>query len=280
MPVWQGLVALIQRRIADGSLAREFPAQDCDDAPTAITGTDWTAFHQTLRALVPELPGPGLLDRHLPPTRVVLDVVDFVGSHIARPIKRVEHGYFQHEHLVFDAFTTSVEAGRRQFRDDVDLIFKRNGVAFTVGADMKVARLGPPEARQLLSDFAPHTGDAELDAKLSDAVTRFLSRSPQDRVDALEKLWDAFERVKTLELGGGDMKKKSILQLIDRAAPGSGFRDQLEAECNALTEIGNTFHIRHFEHDREPLPGPAAVDYLFVRLAAVVAFLLRQTGRM
>jgi hypothetical protein len=278
MPVWQGIAALVERRIADGSLAKEFPLQDCSDSSTAITGTDWTGLFQTLAALIPQLPGPGLNARDLPPTPVVLDLIDFVGGHIASPTDRYQHTYFRHEHLVFDQ-PESVRDGRQQFRNDVELMFQRNGIAFTLGTDMKVTRLGPPEARQLLSDFTPSTGDSDLDAKLRDALTRFLSRDPQDRVDGLEKLWDAFERVKTLELGPGD-KKKSIGQLLDRVAGGSGFRDVLEAECNALTKIGNQFQIRHFEHDRERLPGPSAVDYLFVRLAALIGLLLRETGRM
>jgi len=124
----------------------------------------------------------------------------------------------------------------------------------------------------------PHTGDTALDAKLRDAHTRFLSRTVRDREDALEKLWDAFERLKTLELGG--QKKESIQQLIERATAGSSLRAYLEAECKALTDIGNSFQIRHFEHDKEALPAPAAVDCLFTRLLAVMAFLLRQTGRM
>jgi hypothetical protein len=64
------------------------------------------------------------------------------------------------------------------------------------------------------------------------------------------------------------------------AAPNSGLRDHLDAEATALTRIGNSFHIRHSEHGQEELPGDPAVDYLFIRLAALIALLLRQTGRM
>jgi hypothetical protein len=210
-----------------------------------------------------------------PPTPTALDVVDFVGQRIAEPIRKSTsyHKFFDHYHLDFD-----VRAGQRRFQADVDLIFARNGIAFTLGEHLQVQRLGPPEARPLLSDFAPDTGDARLDELLQTAMTRFLSRSAADRQDALEKLWDAFERLKTLELGGD--KRASITALINRAAPDSGFREHLNAEADALTKIGNSFHIRHSEHDQEELPGPAAVDYLFIRLAALIAFLLRQTGRM
>jgi hypothetical protein len=36
---------------------------------------------------------------------------------------------------------------------------------------MRVPRLGPPEARSLISEFTPNSGDRQLDAKLNDAMT-------------------------------------------------------------------------------------------------------------
>jgi hypothetical protein len=63
---------------------------------------------------------------------------------------------------------------------------------------MRIHRLGPPEARQLISDSRPKTGDPQLDAKLVEAVSRFQSHTRTDRQDALEKLWDAFERLKAV----------------------------------------------------------------------------------
>jgi hypothetical protein len=160
------------------------------------------------------------------------------------------------------------------------LLFDRNGIAFTLGNDMRVHRLGPPEARSLTSDFTPNCGDRQLDAKLNDAMTRFLSRVPGDRRDALEKLWDAFEMVKHLESGGQIRNvKQSVTRLLDRAAP-EPLRAELEAEFDALNKIGNNFSIRHHGGQQQTLPTDATVDYVFVRLASAIAFVLRQTGRL
>lgn len=291
---WRGVLAIIKRRLGDGTLAKSFPIQDCIDGPFLITGTNTSDFEQLLVSLIPALkrqedeepgagrapvsrPTPVLDPNRPPPTPVALDVVDFVMQYVATPTTRTNDDYWKHEHLTFNE--ESENSGRAEFAREVELIFQRNGIGFTFGSDLQVVRLGPPEARELLSDFAPRTGDAALDSKLRDATTRFLSRDLQQRVDALEKLWDAFERFKTLELGGD--KKRSARALIERAAGGPGaFAECLDQECGALREVGNRFYIRHFEHDKEPLPGPEAVDYLFTRLAALIAFLLRQTGRM
>src|SRR5260370_34129934 len=70
------------------------------------------------------------------------------------------------------------------------------------------------------------TGDAETDRLLEAARRRILSPKPEDRQDALEKLWDAFERLKTLEPGAN--KREQADALLDRvAAPGSAFRQAL-----------------------------------------------------
>ncbi|MET9580749.1 hypothetical protein ABZY30_35240 [Streptomyces massasporeus] len=316
---WAGLTALIQQRINDGSLARAFPLYACPDDPgrNTVTGTDEEKFLRSLTAHVPDLvvppvaPDPGqdgkpaetagwpsgeshvaqhprspLDPDKVPDTATALDLIDFVALHIDQPTRRSSHNWnFDHTHYSFqqhDHFhDTELTPGQDQLRHDIDLLFARNGIAYTVGDDMRVRRLGPPEALPLISDFRPSTGDPQLDSKLKDAMERFLSRNSADRRDALEKLWDAFERLKTLELGGGSLKKSSVSQLLTRAASGSEpFRELLEAEFKTLTGIGNDFTIRHHEHDKEDVPTDAAIDYLFVRLVSAISLVLRHTGRM
>ncbi|MFJ4010888.1 hypothetical protein [Streptomyces sp. NPDC090026] len=317
---WAGLTALIQQRIDDGALARAFPLYACPDDPgrNTITGTDEEKFLRSLTTHVPDLieppaaPDPGedgksaeiafgwpssashvaeprrspLDPDKVPDTATALDLVDFVALHIDQPTRRSSHNWnFDHTHFSFrqhdSSYDTELTPGQDQLRHDIDLLFARNGIAYTVGDDMRVRRLGPTEARPLISEFSPATGDSQLDNKLKDAMARFLSREPADRRDALEKLWDAFERLKTLELGGGSLKKSSASQLLTRAASGSEpFRALLEAEFKTLTGIGNDFTIRHHEHDKEDVPTDAASDYLLVRLTSVVSVVLRHTGRM
>jgi hypothetical protein len=289
--VWRGLVGLVVRRVDDGSFARAFSVYGCDRFSTAITGTDHKAFETELDTLIPELrkvrdllpdsPIPLLNARQAPPTPVALDVVDFVGRYVAEPVKRYQHSEVQHEHLEFDQPTSRIR-GQRRFREEVNLIFARNGIAFTVGEDMKAARIGPLEASILLSELVLETGDGKLDEFLREAHTRFLSPHPQDRVVALERLWKAFERLKTLEIPTAD-KRTSAQQLIAKAAPDNPeFQAHLEAEFGQLTDIGNAFHIRHSEVKQLPLPTPTetSVDYLFTRLLSLIAYLLRQTDRM
>jgi hypothetical protein len=56
-------------------------------------------------------------------------------------------------------------------------------------------------------------------------------------------------------------------------------RQRSEEEALALTEIRNTFMIRHTETNKIPVILSEHVDYLFHRMFALVRLLLRTSGR-
>ncbi|MGW0801293.1 hypothetical protein, partial [Streptomyces sp. NPDC002692] len=221
----------------------------------------------------------------LPDTAPVLDLVEFIARHIEKPTYTELHQWNgAHNHYTFGDdpdpfFARKLPAGKAELRVRVNEIFERNGITYTINEEMQVQRLGPVEARSLVSEFRPSTGDATLDGLLEDAMVRFLSRRPADRQDALEKLWDAFERLKTLE--DPTAKAASATKLIrDAALASDPFGALLADEFRLLTQVGNNFSIRHHEMVKTPPPSNDARDYLFVRLASVIAVVLRHTGRM
>ncbi len=97
------------------------------------------------------------------------------------------------------------------------------------------------------------------------------------RRESLESLWDAWERLKTLEPGRD--KKESTARILDRASQEPVFRGVLETEARLLTDIGNNFMIRHAEINKTPINDDEHVDFLFHRLFAVIRLLLRKTNR-
>lgn len=131
------------------------------------------------------------------------------------------------------------------------------------------------ELRQ--ADF--RTGDAELDKLLESARQKFLAPSEDDHRDALEKLWDAWERLKTVDVSD---KKSGTQKMLDEAAGSnqSKFRDLLEREARSLTDAGNSLRIRHSETVQERLKTSAHVDYMFHRMFALIHLILKTTGRV
>ena len=268
--LWAGLYSLIQTRIGDGSFGLRFPEQ-CPDG-NGPCGCDEQAFGRVLAAEVPWIEWP-LSPTEAPDTPVILDLLEFCARAIGEPIQGAYHSFFRHHHLSWDR-----EAGLGRFVADVNMLFWRNALALELTPAGEAGRLLPAPLADVIGWTLFQTGDAETDRLLEAARRRILSPKLEDRQDALEKLWDAFERLKTLEPGAN--KREQADALLDRvASPGSAFRQALAREATELTGIGNTFRIRHSEVTQEVLTSADQVDYLFTRMFAFVRIVLRGTGR-
>ena len=122
-----------------------------------------------------------------------------------------------------------------------------------------------------------NTGDKDLDGLLELARSKFLDPKPSERPLALEKLWDAWERLKTLEEGD---KKASVKILLAKASKTEPFRELLNRDALELTDIGNDFQVRHFEKGKIPITETIHHDFLFHRLFSMIALFLRASKRM
>ena len=264
---WGGILMLINARIDDGSFGAKYPTT-CEDGG-AITGSHGDAVWMAMRADIPNLPEP-LYNDEPPHTLYILDMIEFCWRCIGKPIRKGYHEVFDHHHLEFD-----IETGRDEFRDDVNRIFRRNGLAYDLEWRGCIERLAPPVLREELASTQFATGDADLNRMLETAQRKFLDPDEAKRHEALEVLWDAWERLKTL--GEGANKKAQITDLLDHTAgpSSSKFRDVLEWEANELTRIGNNFQIRHSERNQERLTRGEHIDYLFHRLFSLIQVILR-----
>jgi hypothetical protein len=118
----------------------------------------------------------------------------------------------------------------------------------------------------------PISGDDTLDELLQEACRKFKDPAPQSLQDATEKLWDSWERIKSLE--NPDNKKQSVKVLLEKGSDDmSSFYNYLEQEAKALTDIGNQFQLRHFEVGKQSLTSEQ-LGYLFHRLYSLIRFLL------
>jgi hypothetical protein len=115
-----------------------------------------------------------------------------------------------------------------------------------------------------------------LDGLLEDARHKFLNRDLKVRKESLERLWDAWERLKTI--GPGKDKAAQVQGLLTNAVKEPVLLARIEKEARELTEIGNSFMIRHTETNKVAIEGSANVDYLFHRMFALILLLLRGNG--
>lgn len=256
---------MVNMRVDSGAFGYRFPEQCADgDGPC---GTDRRAFARFLEAEVPGIDWP-LNSQKVPTTLLVLDLLEFSAKAVGEPVLGSYHSYQHHHHLSWDRV-----AGLATFVSDINLLFQRNGIAFKFDVNGHAQRILPQPVAQTLGWTMFHTGDEQLDRLLEYARSHFLSPKLEDRRDATEKLWDAFERMKTLEPGTN--KRMQADALLDRVAvPGSKMRLDLADEARSLTTIGNTLRIRHSEVSQEIIERSEQLDWLFVRMFSFVRLLL------
>jgi hypothetical protein len=137
--------------------------------------------------------------------------------------------------------------------------------------------MAPTGLQEALATTVFTTNDADLDRLLETAREKFLNRSLDIRKEGLEKLWDAWERLKTIEPGVD--KPAQVKAILDRAAAEPVLRARLESEARELNLVGNNLMIRHTEVGKPSIAENAQVDYLFHRMFAMIRLLLKSSGR-
>ena len=190
---------------------------------------------------------------------------------------RIVSNFFEFESCFFDEHDCLANILTKNFKSEVNGVLERRKIVFEMSDKGQIQSLGAPILAQTIRKVIFNSGDDELDEILESARDKFISRDPAVRREGLEKLWDAWERLKTIEPGKD--KKESATVLLDLVAKGP-MRDRLETEAVELTEIGNKFRIRHSETDRHPIEDDRHVDYLFHRMFSLVYLLLDGTGRV
>jgi hypothetical protein len=267
--VWGGIFAVVKSSLANESFGKSFPDQ-CPDG-TAICGIDEGVLSATLKGEIPDIEWP--LDQNsIPDLLTTLDLIEFCHKYIAYPIENGYHDYFKHQHYKFD-----VEKGQIKFRESINSIFSRNGIIYELNKTGQIIRLAPEGLREQLQQSVFVTQDSDLDILLNTARAKFLNPNIEVRKEAIEKLWDAWERLKTIEPGD---KKTSIETLLKKISPEMNFYGRLNQEANELTYIGNNFRIRHHETDKTPIESSDQVDYLFHRMFSLIYLILKTTNRL
>jgi hypothetical protein len=273
--VRDGLLNYVAGLIDQNWFGQAFPER-CPDG-TANAGCDQTGMRSRMEAYGVYRPSMeatiNIYAEVAPaPTDVqVFDLLEFSYENIALPKPGGWHDYFRHHHFDYDQ-----AEGRARFADEVNRIFERSGMAFEL-RDGEITRLVPDAIGTALAAALFKTGDQALDQMLEDARRKFLNKDLKVQQESLEDLWDAWERLKTLEPAAD--KRASVKALLDKGSGEPTFRQVLEDEAVRLTKVGNDFLIRHTEVGKVPVNTSIQVDYLFQRLFSLVQLLLKASGR-
>ena len=85
---------------------------------------------------------------------------------------------------------------------------------------------------------------------------------------ALEKIWDAFEKLRTYY---STDKRTSVARLIDEISNGdASLSERLNEEFLELGKIGNNYQIRHFETGKIPISDIRLKEYWYQRCLSLI----------
>lgn len=197
-------------------------------------------------------------------------LLDFI-EHMAENIRDVQkgdyHKFFNHYHLI----TKDTKTARLAFINEMNDCFKKTNLLYLLNQDGEVERviendvITPDVIETALSVNEKGTRDL-----LKEAIALHRSHDPNAARDSVEKLWDAFERLKTYYTHLD--KKGSVEQIINSISGGKQEYIKLfNDEFKQLTDIGNDYRIRHHETNKIDIEDTRYYDYLFNRCFSLVA---------
>ena len=196
----------------------------------------------------------------------LLDLIEYFALHIEDISERWNNRYQNYKTI--DCLETSDIF--INFKEEINEIFTESGLLYELTDERIIERIveNSPLTKEIENNFAavPEIGTREL---LKDAVALYKTPNSTARQDSVEKIWDAFERLKTYYTAD---KKHSAEKIVNNMSGGnSEFYNLFNDEFKRLTDIGNKYRIRHHETDKIDITDIRYYDYLFNRCLSLIA---------
>ena len=196
----------------------------------------------------------------------LIDLIEFVAQNIRDITRKSYHSFFRHDDLSFGETNEIAE----KFIEEINRTFQKVGLLYQLTTNLEVERI---EETAILSEKIEKDIQTIKEPGLREllivAVQKHKSPYPDDQKDAVEKIWDAFERLKTYYTNKN--KKESADQIIGDMSDGKdAYIELFTAEFKLLTEIGNKYRIRHHETNKIDITDIRHYDYFFNRCLALI----------
>lgn len=196
----------------------------------------------------------------------LIDLIEFVAQNIHDITQKRYHDFFRHNDLFFGETNEIAE----KFIAEINGTFQKVGLLYQLTTNLEVERI---EETAILSEKIEKDIQTIKEPGLREllimAVQKHKSPYPNDQKDAVEKIWDAFERLKTYYTNKN--KRESADQIIGDMSDGKDeYIELFTAEFKLLTEIGNNYRIRHHETNKIDITDIRHYDYFFNRCLALI----------
>jgi hypothetical protein len=200
----------------------------------------------------------------------ILDLVEFFAKNIRDINKYWNHPQYKNYEII-DCFSTSEIFYK--FQEKINEIFRDENLLFVLTNNKIVERnLEHSVISPSLEKDIQNIQEPGIKQLLNDAIIFIRKPNLLERQSGLEKIWDAFERIKTYY---PDLNKKdSAEEIINNISPNEDLREIITDEFRELTKIGNGYRIRHHETGKKEIP-PEFIDYFFNRCLSLIALTIK-----
>jgi len=202
----------------------------------------------------------------------LIDLIEYIAENMKDISEGWNHNYYQNYWYTHCLDTTEVFD---DYRNEINEIFQESGLLFTLTSEKVIERIVEdtplsPEIEIQVQQIA-ESGTREL---MQDAIVLYKTPNPAARQDSIEKIWDAFERLKTYYTNLD--KRGSAQKIVEDMSNGEReFITIFNAEFEVLTDIGNQFRIRHSETSQIDITDSRHYDYFFNRCLSLIALAIQ-----
>ncbi len=253
--------------------------QQCPDG-RGVCGLDYKKFSNTLKFEIPTL-FRGNFDRIEGPDEysdfdqyALFDYIEYIGQNCKDIVSREFHSYFGHDDLYFDEKST--DRAYKSFQNEINHIFEKTGLLYKFTDEKIIERIVELDALndevETITRSVSENGTRDL---LKEAIYLYRQPNPVNRNLAVEKMWDALERLKTYYSPTLD-KRASATKIVNAMGNNQpDFVNLFNAEFTELTAIGNNFRIRHHETTKIDITDIKHYDYFFNRCLSLIALAIQ-----
>ena len=150
------------------------------------------------------------------------------------------------------------------YSSQMNTLFKLNSVGYRLEQGRVVSTFEVPIDKKVVSDISEQ-GLKEL---IEEADNYYRAGNKQI---AVEKIWDAFERLKTFYSPALNKASSANKIIDDMSSSDPHYKAMYEDEFKALTNIGNGFRIRHHETTKVDITDNRQYDYFYKRCLALIS---------
>lgn len=153
-----------------------------------------------------------------------------------------------------------------QFRNEINAIFKLNNI----NVELRNGEVHSTSNKAIGLDDSTNINEAGLEELIRTAE---VSYNKGEYSYAVEKIWDAFERIKTYYPTLD--KKKSAEKIINDISYGNEhIKKMFDNEFKVLTDTGNSYRIRHHEINKIDISKGLHYKYFYKRCLALISVIV------